>query len=388
MAAEIILTVATLIAAYIMIGYPLLLAIAPGRAAPAVRKTPGYRPTVSAIMAVFNGEVFIRQKLESILAMDYPCDLLEVLVVSDGSTDRTEAIVEEFADRGVRLIRKPRGGKSAALNAAFEHATGEILFFTDVRQPVDREALSHLTANFADPTVGAVTGEMRLLTPGTGEQADMDLYWRYEVWVRTRHSRIDSLFTATGCIYAMRRTLAAPIPPDTLSDDAMLPLGAFFRGYRVVFDPEALAFDYPAVAGSEFRRRWRTLGGLWQLHVRLGKLFTRANRMRFHFLSHKFSRLVLPWAMLAMLGATIALPHGPSRTFLLWDEVALLFLAALDFVVPGKWLLKRLSSPARTFLLMNAASLAAAAVFFVPAQVLWKPTRVAKSTPGHMRPGA
>lgn len=376
MAAEIILAVATLVVAYILIGYPLLLATLPVRAAPAVRKDQKYRPTVTAIMAVFNGEIFIGPKLDSILAMDYPRDLLDVLVVSDGSTDRTEAIADEFADRGVRLIKRPRGGKAAALNAALEQATGEILFFTDVRQPLDRAALSHLTANFADPTVGAVTGEMRLLTPDTGEQADMDLYWRYELWVRTRHSRIDSLFTATGCIYAMRRSLATPIPPDTLSDDAMLPLGAFFRGYRVVFEPEALAFDHPALAGSEFRRRWRNLAGLWQLHARVGKLFTRANRMRFHFLSHKFLRLVLPWAVLAVYGATLALPDGRWKRFLLWDEAAFLILAAVDFLVPKKWLLKRLSSPARTFLLMNAAALAAAAVFFVPAQTLWKPTRV------------
>jgi len=217
---------------------------------------------------------------------------------------------------------------------------------------------------------------MQLLEPELGEQADMDLYWRYEVWARKRHSSIDSVFNATGCIYAMRRELAAPLPPDTLTDDAVLPLRAFFKGYRVVLDPEAIAFDYPAVANTEFRRRLRTLAGLWQVHARMPQLFTAHNRMRFHFLSHKFSRLVLPWAALLILASTVALPPSPFRTFLLLDELALILLAFLDCIVPGRSFLKRLSSPARTFVMMNAAALAAVSVFFLPATRLWLPTRV------------
>jgi cellulose synthase/poly-beta-1,6-N-acetylglucosamine synthase-like glycosyltransferase len=111
-----------------------------------------------------------------------------------------------------------------------------------------------------------------------------------------------SLFTTTGCIYALRRELAVALPPDTLGDDADLALIAFSRGYRVIFDPQAIAFDYPAVAGTEFRRRWRNLAGLWQIHIRMPWLFTSANRMRIHFLSRKYARLVLPWAMLANSG--------------------------------------------------------------------------------------
>jgi cellulose synthase/poly-beta-1,6-N-acetylglucosamine synthase-like glycosyltransferase len=376
MAAAIVLIAAGALMAYILIGYPLLLALARGRAAAPIRKDDGYRTSVSVILAVHNGAAFIGQKIESILALDYPRELMEILIVSDGSTDDTEAIVERFAARGVRMIKQPQAGKAAALNRALQLVSGEILFFTDVRQCLDPAALSHLVANFADPAVGAVTGEMRLLRPDAGEQADMDLYWRYELWARRRHSEVDSVFNTTGCIYAMRRELAGPIRPDTLSDDAMLPLEAFFRGYRVVFDPAALAFDYPALPGSEFRRRWRNLAGLWQVHVWMRKLFTSANRMRFHFLSHKFGRLVLPWAILAIVGATFALPKSSWRAFLLWDEAAFLALAVLDRLVPKQSPIKRISSPARTFLLMNAAALAAAAVFFVPPQRLWKPTRV------------
>jgi cellulose synthase/poly-beta-1,6-N-acetylglucosamine synthase-like glycosyltransferase len=361
---------------HVVAGYPLLLAARRGRRRPPVAKDPAFTSTVSAILAVHNGESMIRAKLQTLMALDYPRELLNVIVVSDGSTDATEAIVREFEGDIVTLIAVPRGGKAQAVNRGLAAASGEILFFTDVRQPLEPRCLRHLVANFADPTVGAVSGELRLLGGDKGEQADMDLYWRYEIWARTRQSEIDSLFNTTGCIYAMRRTLAQPLPPDTLTDDAMLPLRAFFRGYRVVFDPAAIAFDYPAIAGTEFRRRFRTLAGMWQVHARVPALFSGRNRMRFHFLSHKFGRLMLPWLILIFFSAAAALPRSLFRTCLLGIGAAWMSLALLNGFVSPASRLKRLTSPARTFLAMNAAALASVAVFFVPAARLWTPTRV------------
>ena len=174
----------------------------------------------------------------------------------------------------------------------------------------------------------------------------------------------------------MRRSLTGPIPPDTLSDDAVMPLRAFFRGFRVIFDPEAIAYDYPAVDGTEFRRRLRNLAGLWQIHARMPELFGAQDRMRLHFLSHKFGRLVLPWAILMTFAGTALLPDSGLRTALAWNEAMLPLLAVLDCVIPRGLLLKRLTSPARTFLIMNLAALLAVMVFFVPATRLWIPTRV------------
>src|SRR5579884_2210588 len=360
---------------YILIGYPLLLALVPFKPwRPPVAKDPRYTAAVSVVMAVYNGAEFIRAKLESILALDYPRDLMEIIVVSDGSSDATEPVVREFASRGVQLISIPHAGKAAALNAAFLRARSEIVFFTDVRQMLDPAALRHLVANFADPSVGAVTGQMHLMKGRAGEQADMDLYWRYEVWARRRHSRIDSLFSATGCIYAMRRSLVVPLPADTLTDDAVLPLNAFFQGYRVVFDPAAIAIDHPAKAGTEFRRRWRTLAGMYQVFARMPQLFTSRNRMRFHFLSHKFSRLVLPWALLAATAASFALPASAARNWIISAEGGLLALALADVAIPHWLPLKRLTSPARTLLTMNIASIAALAVFFTSPEGLWSAT--------------
>ena len=362
---------------YIIAGYPILLRLSSGRRRlPAVAKDPDYEPSVSVIVAVHNGATQLRAKLDVLLALDYPARLLEIIIVSDGSTDTTDAIAEEYSSRGVILIRAPRGGKAAALNYGLAQASGEIIFFTDVRQRLEPSALRHLVANLADPTVGAVTGELRLVTGDQGEQADMDLYWRYELWARLRQSELDSIFNTTGCIYAIRRDLAAPIPEDTLTDDAVLPLRAFFRGYRVIFEPKAVAYDHPAVAGTEFRRRFRTLAGLWQVHVRYPELFTGANRMRWHFLSHKFGRLALPWTILLALGATLGMPHNWFRTALLVCESLPFVLALLNQAMPAGSPMKRLTSPAQTFLVMNAASLSAIAVFFVPTTWIWKPTQV------------
>jgi poly-beta-1,6-N-acetyl-D-glucosamine synthase len=371
-----LLGVSAALAFYIVVGYPLLILRGGWRKAPSVRKDLNFKPTVSVIMAVHNGAALVRAKLETLTAFDYPADRVQIIVVSDGSTDETDSLVEQFERAPVTLLKVARGGKAAALNQALAVASGEILFLTDVRQPLDPLALSHLAANFADPTVGAATGEMKLLPGEDGEHRDMDLYWRYEIMARKCHSDIDSLFTTTGCIYAMRRALAAPIPPDTLTDDATMALRAFFRGYRVIFDSAAIAYDYPAVAGTEFRRRFRTLAGLWQLHVRMPEIFSGRNRMRFHFLSHKFGRLVLPWCLLLFAGASIALPASRFKTVVLAGEIALAALAIVNRFVPKGSALKRLSSPAQTFFVMNAAAMAAMAVFFVPATRLWKPTRV------------
>jgi cellulose synthase/poly-beta-1,6-N-acetylglucosamine synthase-like glycosyltransferase len=375
------LFIATAIILYAIAGYPLLLRYS-RRLSPDIRKDMSYRATVTVLMPVHNGAAFVRQKLESILALEYPRELVQVIVISDGSTDDTENIVREFAGREVKLLCLPhRAGKSNALNLGMRHAAGDILFFTDVRQPLKPDALAHLIANFADPTVGAVSGETDLLPGDRGEQADLGLYWRYELWARDRHSRIDSVFNASGCIYAIRRQFVETLPPDTIADDAILPLRAFFAGYRVILESCAIAHDYPPLPGTEFRRRLRTLGGLWQVYARMPELFSSRNRMRAHFLSHKFVRLVLPWALLLFAGATLALPSGSLRNVLLTGEAGFLFLAAADPLIGPASFLKRFSSLTRTFLLMNVAAALALSVFFVSAQNLWAPTRVSEPRP-------
>src|SRR6516162_7891780 len=244
-----VLIVMVMLSLFILVGYPLLLK-SWRKFGPAIQKDLSFQTTVSVLLAVYNGEAFIARKLDNLLSLDYPSHLLDVVVVSDGSTDGTDRIVQSYADRNVRLVRVPHAGKAAALNAAMQAATGELLLFVDVRQTFDAQALQHLVANFADANVGGVTGELRFVhSDQVGEAADIDVYWRYEIWARQRHSLIDSIFSTTGCIYALRRSLAQPIAPDTLVDDAVIPLCAFFAGYRVVIDTNAVAFDYGVIKG-------------------------------------------------------------------------------------------------------------------------------------------
>jgi glycosyltransferase involved in cell wall biosynthesis len=361
--------------AYTTFGYPLLLGLLARWRERPVRKAP-WRATVSVILPVFNGERWMAAKLESIRALDYPAELLEILVVSDGSTDGTETIVQRFASRSkLAYLALPRSGKAAALNAALAKASGEILFFTDVRQQLDPGSLANLVACFADPEVGVASGEL-VIRDGTGlEEASVGLYWKYEKWIRKQLSRVDSVLGATGCIYAMRRELALPLPVGTLNDDMYLPLGAFFRGYRVILDDAALAFDYPTPLASEFRRKVRTLAGVYQIVRTYPALLGPRNRMWIHFFSHKLARLLMPWAMIAAAIASFGLP-APWNVRAIGAQASAYSLALLDAWLPANFPLKRLTSPLRTFAVLMTASLCSLAILFVPARVLWKETRV------------
>jgi len=355
---------------YTVLGYPLLLAVLARRPRP-VKKAPVPR-RVSVLLPVRNGERWIAAKLESLLALDYPAELVEILVVSDGSTDGTGRIVQGYAGRhGIRLLEVPAGGKALALNRALAEAQGEILFFTDVRQELSRDSLRNLVACFADPTVGAASGELVIRRGSTAGEANVGLYWRYEKWIRMRQSQLDSVNGATGCIYAMRRELATPLPPETLADDMYLPLSAFLRGYRVIFDASAKAFDDPTGLDIEFRRKVRTLAGVYQIIGFYPALLGPRNRMWFHFLSHKLARLLLPWALLLLAGTSFWLPD-PLRILAWCSQVGVYGLAAIDGALPESLWLKRATSPARTFVVLMAAALCAVAVILVPPQKLWK----------------
>ena len=361
---------------YVIAGYPLLLGLLARWFPRPVRKQPDNSKTVSVLIAVRDGEPWIRNKLESILRLDYPRDKIEIFVISDGSRDRTPAIVEEYASRGVRLICVPPGGKPAALNAALPLARHEILLLTDVRQELDPPSLGRLIACFADPSVGAVSGTLLIRDPETLEEANVGLYWRYETRIRECLSAVDSMLGATGPFYALRRELAVPLPPDILLDDVYLPLAAFFRGYRLIVESSALAFDFPTTLETEFRRKVRTLAGNYQILRFYPALLGPGNRMWVHFVSYKLGRLLLPYLLIALAVSSFWLP-GWLAAAAIAGQVAFYSLALLDKSIPDRLhSLKRITSPARTFVTLMLAAICAVAIFFVPARSLWsKPTR-------------
>jgi cellulose synthase/poly-beta-1,6-N-acetylglucosamine synthase-like glycosyltransferase len=362
---------------YIVLGYPLLLALLVRvRAKPILKRR--QLKSVSILIAVHNGEQFIADKLESILRLDYPAELMEIIVVSDGSTDRTVPVVEQFVSKGVRLIQIPHGGKCTALNEAISRAKNEILVLTDVRQTLSSDSLQALIDCFADLSVGVVSGKLKIRKGMNQDETSTGLYWRYESWIRQQLSSIDSIFGATGPFYAMRRELAIPLPVDILLDDMYLPLAAFFRGYRLILEPRAEAFDYPTSRKVEFRRKVRTLAGNYQILLAYPALLGPRNRMWFHFLSYKFARLMLPWVFVVFFLSSCFLPK-PWQWSALGGQAVFYLLAALDPWIPDGLLLKRISSTIRTFVAMLIAAVCALSVFVVPPKSLWKETKIEAS---------
>lgn len=365
---------------YMLCGYPLLLFVW-ARLRPAQQLRHRFvRRKVTVLLPVHNGARFLRRKLDSLLALDYPRELMEIIVLSDGSTDDTGRIAEEFGARGVRLVSLPRGGKAAALNAGIAQATGEILFLTDVRQPLDRNALRALVSCFADPSVGAACGELIIRDGATREHAGIGLYWRYEKWLRRQLNRIGSLVVVTGCIFALRRSLAVPLPPGILVDDAFLPACVSLAGYRIVFEDRALAYDEPTPLETEFGRKVRTLAGLFQLVRALPRmLLPFANPLFFHFFSYKLGRLLMPYALILITVASIWMP-SPWAPLLLAPQAVFYGMALANGMVPETWPVKPAFSAARAFVVLMAASFCAASVLVVPAARLWKVTGASEPT--------
>jgi biofilm PGA synthesis N-glycosyltransferase PgaC len=358
---------------YVIVGYPLLLALL-ARYFPKPIQKGDFEPTVAVLIPVRNGAPYIRRKLESVLLLDYPPEKLEILLVSDGSTDETDALIGQFASRGIRLLHVPHGGKPAALNAGIPLTSHQIILLTDIRQELESGSLRRLVSCFADPSVGVVSGELLIRQGDNRAEANIGLYWRFETWIRNRLSDIDSMLGATGPFYAIRRELVTPIPPDTLLDDVFLPLGAFFRGYRLVVEPSAKAYDDPTSLATEFRRKVRTLAGNYQMMRLYPALLSPRNRMWFHYLSYKLGRLLLPFALIAVAVTCFWLPAW-MVFFAVGVQAAMYGLAALDPWLPERSILKRVSSPARTFVVMMIAAVCALSVFFVSPQKLWTPTK-------------
>lgn len=362
---------------YVLIGYPLLLAWLARRRGKPVCIGPSEAP-VSILLPVRDGERWIAAKLDSILRLDYPRSRLQIVVVSDGSLDRTEQIVRSYQGRGIELLCAPRLGKPSAINLGLQRCRGDIVVFTDVRQELAPDALKILAACLTDPSVAVVSGELVIRDGTSREEADVGLYWRYEKWIRRQLSLLDSITGATGCLYAMRREHIESMPADILVDDMYLPVAAFLRGYRVVL-ADAKAYDEPTLLATEFRRKVRTLAGVYQMIGYFPALIGPRNRMWLHFVSHKLGRLLLPWALLAAAGATFAMPWWAAVPAGI-AQAAFYGIAALDGMIAQRSRWKRLSSPARTFVVLMTAALCAASILFRDPRSFWPaPTAPAKA---------
>jgi cellulose synthase/poly-beta-1,6-N-acetylglucosamine synthase-like glycosyltransferase len=312
---------------------------------------------VTSITTVYNEEGVIRSKLDNLVQLEYPADCLQILIVSDGSRDRTEAIVWEYADRGVELHARPfRGGTTAAVNDAVERSRGEIILHSDADTRHERDFLLKIAPHYLDPKVGVVEGEFRFSNEGaSGLAQNQGMYWRFEMFLRRAESRLGVLSTVSGAIMSFRRGVFEPFEP-AHSVDGTLPKLAVRKGYRVVHEPAAIAYDemVRSVEG-EFRTRVRMTsrnlagwGGTQSFPSPLehpgvfGAL-----------VSHKILRWLTPVFMLVALVSNVALAGSRLFRTLLAGQLLFYAFAAIGYVLELRHVRLRLFSAPFSFCLAN-----------------------------------
>ncbi|HET9032652.1 MAG TPA: glycosyltransferase family 2 protein [Dokdonella sp.] len=324
--------VSVFLIAFTYAGYPALIALL-ARLRPRGVSRSALDANTTIIMVAYNEEVRIADKIRNCLAQRYPRNLLHLLVVSDGSDDGTNAIVEGFAADGVRLLAfAERRGKAACLNDAVDASSDEILVFCDVRQTLVDNAVANLLENFADENVGAVSGELAFRSEEISDFGEgVDAYWRYEKFIRQKEAEFDSVVGVSGALYAMRRELWQPIPDSTILDDVLIPMHVVAQGRRVVFDQRAIAWDRPsAAAADEERRKVRTLAGNFQLFTHHpGLLVPWRNPLFLQTVCHKLLRLLVPLLMLAALLSNALL----ARESIGWRMLLLVQLAVYGLAI-------------------------------------------------------
>ena len=382
------LSAAALIYAYA--GYPLLLFIV-SIFRPLTVRAGDYQPTVSIIITAYNEELVLAAKLENTLALGYPHELIEIIVASDCSTDRTDDIVRKYSRQGVKLVRQPeRLGKTAAQNAAVAQAAGEIILFSDATSLYKTDVVRALIPNFADPTVGCVAGRLIYVDPsesrvGRGARS----YWSYETFLKKHESRACSLIGASGCLYAVRRSAYVPLYHEACSD-FIICTKMVEQGLRAVYEPNAICTEETnRRSDNELKMRVRviaqTFTDLWRHRAMLNPI--RSGFYAVQLLSHKVMRYLVPVFLLALLGASAIL----ASDFLFYRILLACQLAGYACGTIA-WLLDRMGKRSRLlalpqyFLLANVASLIAIFKFLRGERYArWEPIRE-RTEPSTVKP--
>ncbi|MDR3764602.1 MAG: glycosyltransferase family 2 protein [Acidobacteriota bacterium] len=289
-------------------------------------------PTVTLFFAAYNEEEHLEEKLSNTLALDYPPEKLQVVIVSDGSSDRTNEILRGVSDARIEtVLREERGGKSAALAVAVERARHSIFVLSDASTMFALDALRKLVRHFADPATGAVCGALSFHCNEESGQTE-GLYWKYETALRLMEARMGATLTPSGAIYAVRGEIYTPPSPDVLVDDILTLMSVRRAGYKVHYDPEAKAVDFPAssVAG-EFRRRVRIAKGSFRALPELWRA-PKTPFTSFAFFSHKLLRWVLPVLMLCVFAANFFLLQHRFYRVTLAAQLFVLLWAGLGYL--------------------------------------------------------
>jgi cellulose synthase/poly-beta-1,6-N-acetylglucosamine synthase-like glycosyltransferase len=367
-AAQVVFWSCGIACAYVYFGYPALLWVL-SRLRPRPVRAGDFTPRVTFVIAAYNEERRIAEKLENTLALDYPPEAIEVLVVSNGSTDRTDEIVRACTDPRVRLIVMPRPGKMPALNEGARQAQGEILVLTDADFLLDRHTLRLLTSKFADPEVGGVCGARNTSIRRDGDATGdgEGLYARWDKWQKERESRIGSVFAADGLLYAIRRSLYVPVSDPMQADDMAISMQIPLQGFRLLFEPAATAYEKAVVhAREEFRRKIRITGHSVSALLKLGWPLVTSGFYSVELVSHKLARHFVPFFLIPLYAASLVLAAASGATGtmgLLYTAAFLIQTALYPLAIAGAILRDRPAGRRRIlavpyyFCFVNAAAL-------------------------------
>ena len=366
---------AFLLVLYTYVGYPLLAAsMAKWRPKRWLRAEENF--SVSLIMPVHNGAEVIQAKMEHLLQLD-PNLVRQIIVISDGSTDGTAELLENFRDPRLKVLQlTEQVGKAEALNQAMLKAEHEILVFVDIRPRLEEDSLRTLIGNFADRSVGCVAGELIIQSSDRHDATAAVVggaYWRYEQWIRTSEAWWDSPVGVYGGFYAVRRRLSRSFPPGLILDDMFQPLTVVRQGYRNVLDRSATVVDtWPESKHGEFQRKVRTLAGNFQLIRMAPWVLSRDNRVRFQFISHKLLRLLVPYALVVMVAISWALAQfHPAWGVFATLQMLFWIMAAISLRVKMP-ILRKVTGPASALLMLNVAAVVGLFTFLFTSGPLWK----------------
>jgi cellulose synthase/poly-beta-1,6-N-acetylglucosamine synthase-like glycosyltransferase len=316
--------------------YPLLLAFVPSRRHEGPSE-PSEWPSVSVLVSVYNEEKHIIERIDNLLALDYPHDRLEIIIGSDGSTDRTNERTRNYTDPRVKLHAfDQRSGKPGVLNRLIPQTGGELLVFSDANAMFAPDALRKLARHFGDPTIGGVCG--RLVLRGEKSETDEGPYWKLETYLKTRESIVDSCLGANGAIYAIRKSCWPGIPDNTFVDDFVIGMRVREQGLRVIYDTEAVAVEeLPQSVGHEMTRRIRIGAGDFQALVLCWRsLLPWRGFHSIAFWSHKVLRWIAPFLMIIALITNVALSLNPVFAVLLALQLSFYLLAIIGSVARSR----------------------------------------------------
>lgn len=276
------------------------------------RAQSGELPFISIVFAAYNEEAVIAEKMRNLAALEYPMDRMEILIGCDGCSDRTVELAQAAQLPNCRVFDyQPRSGKPMVLNRLVPETSGNIVVFSDANTLFDTNTISALVRAFADPGVGCVCGELKLITPEGTPQSE-GIYWKYEVFLKFFESRLRMLVGANGGVFAMRKHLFAPLPPKGIVDDFLISMAVHSQGYRVIYNPEAIAYEHAGASiQHEFYRRVRIgSGNFHALRYTWRLLLPTAGPIAFSYWSHKVFRWLVPFALpVSFLSALVLSGH-------------------------------------------------------------------------------